>query len=76
MAACEKCWAEAGRRAASSNRPVREFYPLVLMERMVGRPRHHKCTPEEMCGDLHVVGNYHDGTRHCRCGKVTREQRS
>ena len=64
MPACERCWAEYHRRSIGGRERSGDVtYSQVVAERdAVGG-----CTPEEQCGDLHiVVGDA------CRCGKVVR----
>ena len=47
MAVCEKCWADANRRAYSSHRSVTECYKEILEER-----KDNPCTEEEQRGGL------------------------
>ncbi len=60
MAACEKCWADAHPRTLGDGRSQVEHYWEILKKR-----KDKPCTPEEQCGELHIVI---DGK--CRCGKV------
>lgn len=64
MAACERCWREFSRRSLTDSRIT---YRDVLREQeATGRV----CTPEEQCGDLHIVIKWTDRPDQCRCGKV------
>ena len=67
MPGCEKCWHDAGMRSFLEGRQKIEVYYELLDERA-----DHPCTPEEQCGDLHVVFDWNDGTSHCMCGKVVK----
>lgn len=65
MAGCEKCWRDAGRRAWSRQSDKVEEYHRLLEER-----RDNPCTPEEQCGELHVVLQWRDGRPdQCCCRK-------
>jgi len=64
MAACEKCWADAFRRAYGSGRCQTDEYQELIEER-----KDNPCTPEEQCGEMHLVLEYKDGRKQCRCGK-------
>lgn len=64
MTGCEKCWTEAGRRLCVLGGDQTSHYLDILTER-VATP----CTPEEQCGDLHVLLHKDDGSQRCRCGK-------
>lgn len=59
MAACERCWSEARMRGID--------YYEVMAEKQA--PGGRICTPEEQCGDLHVLCV--DGDTRCRCGART-----
>ena len=65
MAGCEKCWSDAGRIAFSSGRDKVEVYHELVAAREAT-----PCTDEEQCGEMHLVLDWKDGTKHCRCGKV------
>jgi hypothetical protein len=69
MAACEACWAIY---TARSLHGLRDEYADVLAE-FQG-----KHTPEEMCGDLHVIcRKTPDGSaEQCKCGKNVRKERT
>jgi len=47
MSACEKCWADAGRRAQISGRSQTECYAEFLEER-----KNNLCSEKEQKGDL------------------------
>lgn len=32
------------------------------------------CTPEQQCGEMHLVMDWKDGSRRCRCGKVVERE--
>jgi len=61
--ACEKCWSDAGFIAASAQTSKAEEYSRLIDER-AEKP----CTPEEQCGEMHLIFDWKDGTRHCVCG--------
>ncbi len=63
MAACEKCWADAGMIAMLTNGSIAWEYERLSQER-----KDHPCSPEQQCGDLHVA----DANGNCRCGKISR----
>ncbi|KKN46316.1 hypothetical protein LCGC14_0674330 [marine sediment metagenome] len=63
MPGCEKCWWDSDLKARTSGRDRFE----ILNELIDARD----CTPEEQCGELHVVIDWKDGTRHCVCGENT-----
>ena len=65
MPTCEKCWAEYKRRRDWGGQDI--TYEQVLKE------NEGKCTPEQQCGEMHLVVSWKDGTRHCVCGKVREE---
>jgi acetyl esterase/lipase len=56
--ACEKCWSDASMLAFLSNGVTPVEYDKLL-ERRHGKP----CTPEEQCGELHLILDWKDGTR-------------
>lgn len=60
MAACERCWAEY--RGLQATGVFSVSYEEILAY------RHPPCTPEEQCGDLHILCV--DNNTRCRCGKV------
>lgn len=65
MAACERCWAEYRWRQWEERDLT---YSMVVAQR---EARLGACTPEEQCGDLHLVIKWTDGRPdQCRCGKV------
>lgn len=65
MPACEKCWADAARYSYESGRDRVDIYRDLVEER--------DCTPEEQCGDMHLVLSWKDGRPdQCRCGKVVK----
>ena len=62
MAACEKCWGDAydyGHGDQSAR------YNELIAERL-----DNPCTPEQQCGEMHLVLKWKDGGMRCRCGKV------
>jgi len=61
MAACERCWAEYRARVFFGGEDS-----LTYSEVVAERDRRGGCTPEEQCGEMHIVIN-----ESCRCGKVT-----
>ena len=65
MASCEKCWSDAGWAAHLRGGDKVDHYHRLLEER-----KDSPCSPEEQCGEWHVVLDWKDGTRHCVCGKV------
>ncbi len=69
MPGCEKCWSEAGIRATSGSawKTKTDHYHDILDEHKAAGVT---CTPEEQCGELHVIEL--GGALRCRCGKVTR----
>lgn len=66
MPACEKCWHEAGIRAAVGVRDKVDIYRELVESR--------DCTPEEQCGEMHLVLDWKDGSKKCRCGKVVEKE--
>lgn len=64
MAACERCWSEFSRRSL--------FEPSLTYKDVIAeRERSHgDCSMEEQCGEMHLVLEWKDGGRRCRCGKV------
>jgi hypothetical protein len=66
MPACEKCWADAHFAAALRGVDQSKVYRELVAER--------DCTPEEQCGEMHLVIEWDDREPQCRCGKVIREQ--
>lgn len=65
---CEKCWSDAGTREMLLGGNKADHYRDLMKERA-----DNPCTPEEQCGEMHVVLGWKDGTRHCVCGKVREE---
>jgi len=63
MPACERCWAEYRRRLALGENIT---YSQVVAE----SDQRGGCTADEQCGEMHLVLDWVDGTRHCRCGAV------
>lgn len=61
MPACEKCWADAHRGPQFS---VADEYRRLIEER-----KDNPCTPEEQCGEMHLLMDWTDRPRQCRCGK-------
>lgn len=67
MAMCEKCWRDAGFDVGWDSYPgdkTDRYHELVEERKDV------PCTPEEQCGDAHIVSRYKDGTTRCVCGQV------
>ena len=65
MATCEKCWSDARTEARLTSGDHVQIYHRLLDERSAT-----PCSPAEQCGDLHIVLEFVDGSRRCRCGKV------
>jgi hypothetical protein len=64
MPACEKCWSDAAFLAFNSNADQATIYASLVNEReKTGNP----CTPEQQCGELHVVVEWADSEPMCRC---------
>jgi hypothetical protein len=66
MTACERCWAEYRKRQALGE------YDLVYSEVVSERDARGGCSPEEQCGDVHLlcVKIAESPPRiRCRCGK-------
>ncbi len=63
MAACEKCWSDAYLHSAMRVTFQVDEYQRLVREREANGI---VCTPEEQCGDLHVLCV--DGDTRCRCG--------
>lgn len=64
MAACEKCWSDAFLLAFNSNRDQSTIYRSLVEEReKEGR----SCTPEQQCGEMHLVLEWKDSEPMCRC---------
>jgi len=68
MAACERCWSIYSRRAAWDDDLT---YSEVVAEE---ERRRGVCSPEEQCGDMHLVLDLKDGSRRCRCGEVVEKE--
>ena len=66
MAACEKCWNDAYNKSYGSHTDQATEYQKLIKER-----KDTPCSPEEQCGEMHLILEYKDGTKHCRCGKKT-----
>ena len=64
MAVCEKCWWDAYAKARDGNGEHHDAYVYLLRMRDPG------CSPEDQCGDLHLVLDMLDGGRRCRCNLV------
>jgi len=67
MAICEKCWSEASARAANLGGNSVMHYDEIIEEK-----KQAPCSPEEQCGDLHVITSDHG----CRCGQVKKIPRT
>ena len=64
MAACEKCWRDAASRERSDTSKTQgEHYRDLIHERQDS-----PCTPEEQCGELHLIFDWESGPPRCRCG--------
>lgn len=59
MAACEKCWSDANRRCPSD--------APAEYRRLLEESRDSPCTPEEQCGEMHLVLEWTDSAPMCRC---------
>ena len=57
MTACERCWAEYRRRS---------LFDKSVEYRDVLAKNEGRCTPRDMCGQLHIIPL---GATACRCGK-------
>ncbi len=65
MAACERCWREFQQRELYE--PHLTYQDVIReTEARQGGP----CSPEQQCGELHLVLCWASGPRRCRCGKV------
>lgn len=64
MPACERCWSEYQRRLHGGE------HQLTYSEVVVERDRNGGCTPEEQCGEMHLLCVENDTV--CRCGKNRR----
>ena len=65
---CEKCWSDAySRELADTSKSQGEHHQELIRER-IDNP----CTPEEQCGEMHLVIKWKDGTKHCICGEMSR----
>lgn len=67
MPACERCWSIYQSRGESVP------YSQIVAEEEKYRG---VCSPEEQCGDMHLVLDFKDGSRRCRCGKVVEKEAS
>ena len=67
MPACERWWAIYSRRESTSD----VTYAQVVAEEEAQRG---VCTPAEQCGDMHLVLDFKDGSRRCRCGEVVEKE--
>jgi hypothetical protein len=61
--ACERCWAEYNRRQLLGEHDL--TYSEVVAQR---EERGGACSPEEQCGETHLLLDWKDGSRRCRCG--------
>lgn len=61
MAACERCWREYQFRLLMG---CKTTYSAIVAE----RDRTGGCTPEEQCGELHLVCVKDERGPRCRCG--------
>jgi len=68
MPVCERCWAIYSRREAIGYNVT---YAQVVAEEEAQRG---VCTPAEQCGDMHLVLDFKDGSRRCRCGEVVEKE--
>ncbi len=64
MPACERCWSIYSRRVMYDE--FLTYADVVAEEESERGP----CSPEEQCGEMHLVLDFKDGSRRCRCGKV------
>lgn len=69
MAACERCWKDYTRR--SHVEPELNYSDVVAQRERT----HGACTPEEQCGEMHLILRWTDRPDQCRCGKVVAELR-
>lgn len=70
MAGCEKCWSDAGRREHRGTSKTKTDHYHDLLEERTANP----CTPEEQCGEMHIVLDWKDGGKRCVCGEVVERQ--
>lgn len=68
MAACERCWAEAGLRAEGDGRPQNDHYREVVREREQAGL---ECSPAEQCGEVHALHQWLGVWARCACGERT-----
>jgi hypothetical protein len=68
MATCEKCWDDAYSRSWGGSEKTQSEHYQDLLEERKGNP----CSPEEQCGENHLLLDWKDGTRHCVCGSRSR----
>lgn len=69
MPACEACWAEFSRRQLFE--PDLRYQDVVHeAEERNGGP----CSMDDQCGDVHLVLDWEDGGKRCRCGKVVEKE--
>lgn len=67
MPACERCW-----RIYMSQGETVPYSKVVAEQEQLYGP----CTPEEQCGEVHLVLDMKDGGRRCRCGQVVEREAS
>lgn len=65
MPACQKCWGDAGYVSMTRGTSKAEEYGKLIDER-----KDSPCTPEEQCGEMHIVIQWVVGSNRCICGKV------
>ena len=69
MAACERCWSLF--RMREMHDPDLTYHDVVREEEARnGGP----CSPAQQCGQMHLVLNWKDGGRRCRCGAVVEKE--
>ena len=64
MPGCEKCWHDAHVIADAIGGSVADEYARLINQR-----REAPCTPEEQCGEMHLLLDWMDRPRQCLCGK-------
>ncbi len=65
MPGCERCWGDAYTSSQLRGTSQVDVYRALVNER--------DCTPEEQCGDAHIVIPWMDGSWHCICGWKSEE---
>lgn len=63
MTACERCWSDYRMRSL--------FEPNLTYSEVVAQNEAARgaCSPAEQCGEMHLILEWKDGGRRCRCGE-------